>query len=221
MRPKYMSEEIESYWNKKFLDEKKVWGDNPSLACKKAVTFIRRKVALLDKITKILDIGAGYGRDIQYFLKYNYDVEGIDISENAVQLAKEHFPDIPLKVKSIFNTDYKNDSFDIVFGNFVIHLFDYSDRKLLRDECYRMLKSQGWCIFSVASIKDADYGKGETIGPNLYRNSRGVLKYYYSESNVLEEFNRFSSITIEPIKEFHTHGNKPHVHKSYIIYAQK
>jgi len=43
--------------------------------------------------SRVLDIGFGSGRDLQYLNDHNYDIWGIDPSKNFVKNAKERFPD--------------------------------------------------------------------------------------------------------------------------------
>ena len=46
---------------------------------------LNRFIAFLPKDAKILDLACGSGRDVQYFLDYNYEVIGIDASENMIK----------------------------------------------------------------------------------------------------------------------------------------
>lgn len=53
---------------------------------------------------KILDLGCGIGRDINYF-KYNYDVEGLDGSSELVRIARANTD------KKVYNIFYKDMTF--------------------------------------------------------------------------------------------------------------
>lgn len=68
---------------------------------------------------KILDIGCGEGYFIKYLIKNyksNFYIEGGDISDSILKIAKENNPNISFKKTSIYKSDYKDNSFDIVIA---------------------------------------------------------------------------------------------------------
>jgi len=214
-----MKNEIQKYWNKRFKESKEIWGEEPSLGAQEVLKFL--KTNNIVKAT-ILDIGCGYGRDLNFFRKNGYKVRGIEISEEAIKKAKEIYPGLTVDLGDVKNMyQYKTSMFDIVFGNFLLHLFDQlSVRKKILSECYRVLRPGGYLFHTVASIKDPDFGKGKKIGKNLFINERGVKKFFYTKEAILNEFGKFSVLDIKLIEEPHTHDS-PHIHKSYLIIAQK
>lgn len=160
------------------------------------------------------------GRDTFFFKEKGYQTVGLDLSEEAIKMAKSSYSEIEFLQGSIFHTPFQSDSFHIVFGNFILHLFSHNERLEIIKECRRITKLGGVIIFSVSSVEDPDYQKGVEIEKNSFTNTRGVLKHYYSKDDVYEEFQNFSTIEIENIEEHHTH-DFPHIHQSYLIYADK
>jgi 2-polyprenyl-3-methyl-5-hydroxy-6-metoxy-1,4-benzoquinol methylase len=49
-------------------------------------------IAFPDKKSKILDVGAGSGRDLKILLDQGYDAYGIDGSEKLIEISKENYP---------------------------------------------------------------------------------------------------------------------------------
>ena len=47
----------------------------------------------IDKRMKILDAGCGEGRNLVYFLRNDFNVDGIDPKEDCIQRLKERFPE--------------------------------------------------------------------------------------------------------------------------------
>lgn len=70
---------------------------------------LQRKIALAVledfNFSKILDIGCGKGALTHLLKKRNNKVFGIDISQTAVNIAQERFPDIDFRVLDVSNTD--------------------------------------------------------------------------------------------------------------------
>ena len=82
-REEYMKE----YWNNRFTDEGKIWGESPSRTAGYALKLFRK-----NNVKKILVPGSGYGRNSKLFSSSGFDVTGIEISEVAYNLAKEFDP---------------------------------------------------------------------------------------------------------------------------------
>ena len=75
------------YWEKRFLDGGKIWGDQPSKTAVHALElFIKHN------LKKILVPGAGYGRNTKLFTDANLEVVGIEISGPAIEIAKKFNP---------------------------------------------------------------------------------------------------------------------------------
>lgn len=210
-------DKISRYWNKKFKDEKEVWGNEPSESAIKTMDLFERNHL---NTSKILDVACGYGRDSVFFASKHHKVTGIDISSEGISMARNKYPDINFVVGNITELPFPNLSFDAVFGNFILHLFLKDTRAKIISESLRVTKPGGLVIFSVASVDDNDFGLGVEKEKNYFVNSRGVTKYYYSKETICEEFKNFKEVIIEEIEEHHQHDH-PHTHKSYVIYSKK
>lgn len=77
----------------------------------------------LPKKGKILDAGCGFGFWTYWLKNRGYDVEGIDISENAISFLKKNLPYLPVKTGTIFALDYPDCSLNGYFSFGVIGYF--------------------------------------------------------------------------------------------------
>lgn len=69
---------------------------------------------------RILDLGCGNGNLTAQIAAAGAIPTGIDLSENMIKLAKEHYPELDIQVSDA--TQYRTDShFDAVFSNAAIH----------------------------------------------------------------------------------------------------
>lgn len=76
---------------------------------------------------KILDAGCGEGFTLSklYEFKIGKELEGIDSSEQAIELGKKMYPHLSLKIGDIYTLRYIDNSFDIVICTEVLeHLQD-------------------------------------------------------------------------------------------------
>ncbi|MDQ7094863.1 class I SAM-dependent methyltransferase [Desulfosporosinus sp. PR] len=208
---------IEDYWDKKFKEKGHIWGNEPSKSALITESFLSARGF---KKGKILDIACGYGRDSKYFTDNGFDTTGIDISAEGIAMAKKQYPDVKFMIGDILHLPFQTSSFDYVFGNFILHLLLKDLRFKLIKETSRLIKPGGILVFSVASIEDVDFGKGETKDTNCFVNARGVMKYYYSKEAIYNEFKDFEIMAIHDIEEIHDHDGI-HKHKSYLLFVRK
>ena len=101
------------------------------------------------KGSEILDYGCGIGTSTEKVIKYNpKKIIGIDISEVSINKAKNKAEklgiDAEYKVENCENTEFNDNSFDIVYGTGILHHLQF-DKCL--DEIYRLLKTGGSLVF--------------------------------------------------------------------------
>ena len=114
--------------------------------------FFLRKVIRLMKIKpddKILDLGAGTGRNDCLMMKYLSDkgkIIGVDISEEMIAQFKRkcaNFPNASIINKRIDKDLGYKDYFDKVFISFVLHGFPQKAREQIVKNAFAALKSNG------------------------------------------------------------------------------
>ena len=104
---------------------------------------------------RLLELGCGVGIDLANFAKGGAQVTGIDLSETAINLARQNFRNHDLegdlRVMDGENLDFPEAAFDVVFAH---GLFPYvADPQRLTDEAYRVLKPGGEFIAQVYNRK--------------------------------------------------------------------
>ena len=68
------------HWESNFSSKPEMFGLNPSLAAKKAL-----KIFKIEKINRVVELGAGLGRDTIYFAKNSIHVEALDYSQSGIK----------------------------------------------------------------------------------------------------------------------------------------
>ena len=130
----------------------------------RVILDLLRKFNFLDLSNKyILDIGCGTGSVLREFIKYGAKAKylnGIDLLEDRIKIAKDISPNINFKCGDASNLPYGDESFDIVvqFTVFTSILED-DMRKNIAIEMLRVLKKEGiilWYDFSYDNPKNPD-----------------------------------------------------------------
>jgi SAM-dependent methyltransferase len=142
---------------------------------------------LINKKDKVLEIGSGKGRLLNTLLKQNYDIRGIDASEEFLQEGKKIYgEDLPIKRVSDEKLPYGDESFDKVLSFDVLEHIPDTDSHL--QEVKRVLKDKGeYCFgipnrlinepFSIITYKNFDYKKpGDHCSLHTYWQIRRRLK---------------------------------------------
>ena len=146
-----MIESNTHFWNSKeslsdYLNTKKELRDIESLMIMSALQQGERKV----NETKILDLGCGGGRTTIPLNNLGSKIIGMDISKGLINGAQKDFPKIRWVLGDATNIPFTNETFDIVLFSFngIDNLFPYEKRKKCLNEINRILKKEGFFIFS-------------------------------------------------------------------------
>ncbi len=218
--------ETKTYWDKRY-SESLDWCLEPSVTAKRFLSYIYENCNIEGRF-KILDIGCGYGRDsifIANFLK-NSHVVGVYMSKVAIRLASSLKNTLSLKhltfiESNILSIKFRS-PFDFVLCHMFIHLFSHKGRTKLYQNIKNLLKQKGLFFFSVPTVYDEEFGKGECLGAYTYRNDRGVIKTFFDKENIITEIQHqgFRVLHIYREKELHFHS-KRHIHDLFIIIGGK
>jgi SAM-dependent methyltransferase len=199
------------YWNKRFIDEGIIWTFNP---CKSALIAKDKFIDL--GINSILIPGAGYGRNAKLFVDSGFKVIGIEISERAIEIARENGVNIKYFNGSILDMPFDSEKYDSIFCFNILHLFLKEERKVVIRKFRNQLKENGYGFIVVMSELEESFGKGEEIEPNTYEPRKGKPVHYFTDSDLREHFKGFQIVEAGIIEEPESHGGE-HVHKCRYI----
>lgn len=100
---------------------------------------------------KILDVGCGLGRLAEVIAEYGSEVTGIDISEYAIERAKEKYKgreQLEFICANALDMDFKNSFDKILCYHFIEHL-TLADARILLQKMYSALKSGGTLVMGL------------------------------------------------------------------------
>jgi SAM-dependent methyltransferase len=161
------------------------------------------------KVERVLDLGCGNGRHAMYFARQGLKAAGIDVSEQAIEWAKdwakrEHL-EIDFRVGDIADLPFADNSFDVVVSHGVLDHVHYETARKAAEEVRRVLTPQGLFYCDLRSTEDFEYGDGEQAGKNTFVVSegyeRGLVQHFFSRAETEELFDGLFRILYSEITE--------------------
>jgi SAM-dependent methyltransferase len=147
---------------------------------------------------KVLEIGCGIGTDGAQFAKAGADYTGIDLTEAAIDLARERFASSGLpgdfRISDAENLDFPDDAFDLVYSHGVLH--HTPDIEAAVREIHRVLRPGGRAMVMLYHRGSYNYRVGIRV---LRRAGAGLLK---SEGGI----SLVHQLTGEPIDSLREHA---------------
>ena len=126
-----------------------------------------------NKVRKILDLACGTGHHTIFFAKFGYEVTGVDLSQNMLQVAKENAKGISgvqfLKAGFLDVYPKLKDRFDAVIclGNSLPHLLSQKDLKKTLQNIYNLLNPGGIFILQNRNYDKILKKKIRFMPPNI------------------------------------------------------
>ena len=184
-----------------------MFGLEPSIAAIKSFRFFKEK-----NIKKIVELGAGLGRDTIFFAQKSLYVEALDYSPVAIKIINEKATKNNLMnfvSAQVFDIRQKlpfnDNSVEACFSHMLYCMaLSNTDLENLNNEICRVLKPNGVNIYTVRHTKDNDYKNGIYRGEDLYEND-GFVVHFFSEDKVKSLLKGFKNINNELFEE----GNFP------------
>ncbi len=167
-----MGQEI---WNKAYRTDNSFFGDEPSSFAIHSFNHLKTDSNSINNKKKLLELGAGHGRDTVFFASHGINIEALDYSIIAVNILNKISNEKNLPVKSqLFDIRNKplpfpDTYFDAVYSHMFLNMhFSEEELHFILSEIRRVLKPTGWNFFSVRSHDDKFYGNGREIEKGIY-----------------------------------------------------
>ena len=191
------------HWEKNFSSKPEMFGLDPSEPAKKSLKLFQEK-----KINKIVELGAGLGRDTIFFAKNSIHVNALDYSGSGIKIINEKAEKQNLSKyisTKIFDVrkklPFEDNSIEACFSHMLYCMaLTLNELENLNNEIYRILKPNGINIYTVRHTNDGDYKKGIHRGEELYEND-GFIVHFFSKEKVNSLLNGFQNLKLENFEE--------------------
>jgi ubiquinone/menaquinone biosynthesis C-methylase UbiE len=143
----------------------------------KLMQYELTKFGSLLKGKKILDVGCGVGRDVEYLMEDGFDVIGIDISKNMISEAKKNVPKGKFIIMDFRKMKFKDKSFDGIWSMASLQHIDRREIINVLKEFNRVLHNGGILYLAVYEGE----GEKEIVKPEYNNELRHVYLYKKDE----------------------------------------
>jgi SAM-dependent methyltransferase len=177
---------VKEFWNKRFMEKQYIWGSKPSI-----IAILCEKIFKENNVKDILIMGVGYGRNGKYFIENGYNVDGIEISEEAINIGKQFSQKINFINGSVLDISL-NKKYDAIFCYDIMQLFQKNERKRIVENCIKHCKGNGIIMLSCLFNNDILFGRGNEIEENTFEIKEGLTVHFSNEEemkNIDEELN--------------------------------
>ena len=180
-----------------------MFGLEPSIPAKKSLELFKKQ-----NITKIIELGAGLGRDTIFFAQNSIHVKALDYSLSGIKVINEKSKKLNLSnfiSTKIFDVreklPFEDNSVEACFSHMLYCMaLTNNDLENLNHEIHRILKPNGINIYTVRHINDGDFKKGIHRGENLYEND-GFIVHFFSKDKIKSLLKGFENISIDEFEE--------------------
>jgi SAM-dependent methyltransferase len=191
------------HWESTLGARPQMFGESPSCAARKALELFHKEGA-----ARILDLGAGQGRDTLYFARGGLDVHAVDYAESGLHAIEERADALALSSRvTALRHDLRRplpfgaETFDGCYSH-MLYCMAFTTRELesLSAEIRRVLKPGGINFYTVRHTGDPNYGKGTHRGEDMYE-AGGFIVHFFSREKVALLAEGFEILGIEEFEE--------------------
>jgi DNA-binding transcriptional MerR regulator/predicted SAM-dependent methyltransferase len=166
-------------------------------------TVFKKATHNIDKEAEVLEIGVGTGNLANRFLSEGFHITGLDQSREMLNVAKDKFPRLKLRLGEFLKIPFENNTFDILVSTYAFHHLNDEEKGVAIKEMLRTLKDGGKII--IGDLMFQNEKQKEEIIKNLTKEQIDEIEdEYYSNIELLQnEFSKYGkTVNVFKIDEF-------------------
>jgi len=167
------------HWESTFSESPEMYGSDPSRSALAAAARFCEAGA-----SRLLELGAGQGRDTFHFIRRGFDVTATDFTESGLDSIRSRASDSGAVVRCV-NHDvreplpFPDGSFDACYSHMLFCMaLTTDDLVALAAEIRRVLRPNGVVVYTVRSTADAHWGVGPDHGDDMYENGGFIVHFF-------------------------------------------
>lgn len=154
-------------------------------------------------VGKVLELGCGAGRNAIYLAKQGFSVTGVDLSDNALEWAKQRTQGTNLPIQwicaNIFELDLQENSFDFIYDSGCFHHIAPHRRITYLELIQKVLKPNGY--FAVCSFeRGGQYGGSALSDEEVYKQRSLAGGLGYTKESLKHIFQALEAMEIRQMK---------------------
>lgn len=141
---------------------------------------------------KILDIGVGTGNLSKKYLNNGYNIIGIDQSRQMMNVAKQKFPNLKVRLGEFLKIPFGNSEFDIIVSTYALHHLNDDEKELAVKEMIRVLKDNGKIVIGDLMFENNNEKRKLLNGFTNDQIEEIEDEYYSDIEKLVIEFNKYN-----------------------------
>lgn len=211
-----------NFWEKSYQSIKQLWSSNPDAKLMQYFDLIKKG--------NMLDCGIGEGRNAVPFALSGFNVDGIEISETALERCRENLNrnngNINLNIADLRTYNIKKSNYTAIVVANVLNFFKKSEIDIIVKNIKEGLKEDGMVYLSVFSTLEPQYKflkeNSEQVEENtFYREERASYVHYFTQKEICDYFSDFELICCSEGLEYDSSHGEPHYHGGIEFIARK
>ncbi len=177
---------MSTVWDRAYQSDNAFFGEEPSSFATLCLKHMKSSNA-----KRVLEIGAGHGRDTMFFASNGLEVEALDYSSRGIEIINKKADEKKLPVKSqLFDAKrplpIKDACFDAAYSHMLLNMrFSQAELHSVFSEIRRVLKPNGLNYFSVRNHNGQFHGSGVKVEEGVY-DINGFEVRFFSEKEILD-----------------------------------
>jgi SAM-dependent methyltransferase len=196
--------EQQCHWENIFLKNNLMFGERCSGPAMKAAELFKEEGK-----TKILELGAGQGRDTLFFAKNGFEVYSLDYSRQGIECIDQRSRDMGLSGSiTALQHDvreplpFDDGSFDACYSHMLYCMpLKTSELVFISKEIMRVLKPGGLNIFTTRHTGDPQYRTGVHRGEDMWQIKGGFIVHFLSREKVERISQGYDIVDVEEFEE--------------------
>jgi len=211
-----------SSWEEAYRSVESLWGLKPDRTLMEYAKIVPEGV--------VLDLGIGEGRNALFFAKMAYEVEGVDISQTAIerclQRAETQNLKVKAEVKDLKEMGIAHGKYSLIIAAWVLNFLRKAEAEKIVDKIKNGLKKDGLVYVGIFSPSDPGCQRAkETLREveenTFYSEKRNSFIHYFTRDEIVSLFNGFKiTYFVEGTGLDIEHG-EPHYHGLIEYMGQK
>lgn len=204
---------LSSSWEDAYRSVESLWGLKPDRPLIEYAKVVPKGV--------ILDLGIGEGRNALFFAKMGYEVEGVDISQTAIerslQRAETENLRIKAKVKDLKEIEIAQGKYSLIIAAWVLNFLRKTEADKIVNKIKNGLKKDGLVYVGAFSPSDPGYQRAKEILKEVeentfYSEKRESFIHYFTRNEIASFFNGFRIIYFVEGTGLDIEHGEPHYH---------
>lgn len=191
------------HWQETFIQKHEMFGGEPSHPARAAAELFEKEGK-----TRILELGAGQGRDTFFFARAGFHVHVLDYADSAVDAIEAKARQLGLAgAVTALRCDvreplpFEDESFDGCFSHMLYCMaLTTAELEFLSAEVRRVLRPNGLQVYTVQHTGDPDYGTGIHRGEDMYEVG-GFIVHFFNKEKVEQLAKGYEILGIDEFEE--------------------